>query len=95
MSPNVVQPFKICILGGLGFHIQSILYPLLELLFEADLPLCVVVAAVFDDVFMWLVQGVLIVQHEKLRVLLLLIILVILLPIWWVPYLTVGNVVAR
>ena len=53
MSPNVVQPFQICILGGLGFHIQSILYPLLELLFEADLPLCVVVAAVFDDVTMW------------------------------------------
>jgi hypothetical protein len=53
MSPNVVQPFQICILGGMGFHLNSILYPLLELLFEADLPLSVVVAAVFDDVFMW------------------------------------------
>jgi hypothetical protein len=55
MSLNVVQPFQILILGGLGFHLQSILYPLLELLFEADLPLSVVVAAVFDDIFMWLV----------------------------------------
>ena len=53
MSPNVIQPFLICILGGLGFYLQSILYPLLELLFEADLPLHVVVAAFFDVLFMW------------------------------------------
>ncbi len=55
MSLNMVEPFLICFLGGLGFHLQSILYPLLELLFEADLPLRVVVAAVFDDIVMWLV----------------------------------------
>jgi len=53
MSPNVVRPFLACMLDGLGFHLQSILYPLLKLLFEADLPLRVVVAAVFDDIVMW------------------------------------------
>ena len=64
MSPNMVEPFLICILGGLGFHLQSILYLLLELLFEADLPLRVVVAAVFDGIVMWLVLGVLIVRYD-------------------------------
>ena len=55
MSPNVVRPFLAYILDGFGFHLQSILYPLLELLFEADLPLRVVVDAVFDEIDMWLV----------------------------------------
>ena len=52
MNP-IVQPFLTCILGCLG-HLQSILYPLLELLLEADFPLHVVVVAavVLDDVAM-------------------------------------------
>jgi hypothetical protein len=53
MRPIVLQLFLTCLLRGLGCHLQSILYPLLELLLEAEYPLHVVVAAFFDVLFMW------------------------------------------
>ena len=64
MRPIVLEPFLTCLLGGLGCHLQSIMYPLLELLLEADLPLNVVVAAYFDVLFMWRVWRFLIIRYE-------------------------------
>jgi hypothetical protein len=60
----VLQPFLTCLLGGLGCHLQSILYPLLELLLEADLTLHVMLAAFFDVVVMWRVWRFLIIRYE-------------------------------